>query len=129
MNDSSHLAESNRRLTERVPTHVSVMYSGMRRGRMLMGYGVVTNLSDRGVGIRGTQLVEKGMEVTMFIDVTDVEEPLCIAQCRVSWVSGRRFGVNMIVQNFETQQQLRVRMWNSHTRSIRTNHPHPRRVP
>ena len=55
---------------------------------MLMGDGIVTNLSSSGIGIRGDRSVTPGMEVALFVDLPGVEEPLCIAQSRVSWVAG-----------------------------------------
>jgi hypothetical protein len=109
-------ARSNRRLTERIPTEFSVMYSGMRTGHMLMGNGMVANLSDRGIGICGNRLVIQGMELALFIDLPGAEEPVCIAQSRVSWVSGRRFGVEMLSPTSEAHNQLRFHMWNSRSR-------------
>ncbi len=88
------------------------MYSGMHNGQMLIGNGIVTNLSDAGIGIRGNHIVNLGMELSLFIDLPGIEEPVCIAQSRVSWVSGRRFGVEMIMPKLETQNQLRFYVWN-----------------
>jgi len=106
------MPRANNRRTERVPTQFSLMYSGMHDGRMMIGNGVVTNLSEAGIGIRGNHLVTLGMELSLFIDLPGVEEPACIAQTRVSWVSGRRFGVEMFSPKLETQNQLRFYVWN-----------------
>ncbi len=46
-------SHDNRRGTERVPTQFSLMYSGMYEGRMLIGNGVVSNVSKSGIGIHG----------------------------------------------------------------------------
>ncbi|WP_455387792.1 PilZ domain-containing protein [Petrachloros mirabilis] len=105
-------AKTNKRRTERVPAQFSLMYSGMHDGHMLIGNGIVTNLSDSGIGIRGNHLVELGMALSLFIDLPGVEEPVCIAQSHVSWISGRRFGVEMIAPKLETQNQLRFYVWN-----------------
>lgn len=112
MNLSEKTPPANNRRTERVPTQFSLMYSGMHDGRMMIGNGVVTNLSVTGIGIRGNHLVTLGMELSLFIDLPGVEEPACVAQTRVSWVSGRRFGVEMLSPRLETQNQLRFYVWN-----------------
>ena len=105
-------SEDNRRGTERVPAQFSLMYSGMSDGRMLIGNGVVSNVSKSGIGILGNQLVKHGMDLSLFIDLPGIEEPICIAETRVSWVSGRRFGVEMISPKLEVQNELRFYVWN-----------------
>ena len=100
-------SDDNRRGIERVPTQFSLMYSGMCDGRMLIGNGVVRNISQAGIGIHGNQVVKLGMDLSLFIDLPGVEEPICIAESRVSWVSGRRFGVEMIAPRLEVQNELR----------------------
>lgn len=106
---SSH---DNRRGIERVPTQFSLMYSGMCDGRMLIGNGIVRNISQAGIGIHGNQVVKLGMDLSLFIDLPGIEEPICIAESRVSWVSGRRFGVEMISPRLEVQNELRFYVWN-----------------
>jgi hypothetical protein len=88
------------------------MYSGMHDGRMLIGNGVVSNVSKAGIGILGNHLVKLGMDLSLFIDLPGIEEPICIAETRVSWVSGRRFGVEMIAPKLEVQNELRFYVWN-----------------
>lgn len=105
-------ARINRRQIERVPTQFSLMYSGMHEGQMLIGNGMVTNFSDSGIGIRGNRLVQQDMELALFIDLPGIEEPVCIAQSRVSWVNGRRFGVEMVTPKLEVQNALRFYVWN-----------------
>jgi hypothetical protein len=105
-------AKMNKRRTERVPTQFSLMYSGMHDGQMLIGNGIVTNLSGSGIGIQGNHLVKLGMDLSLFIDLPGIEDPVCIAQSHVSWNSGRRFGVEMISPNLATQNQLRFYVWN-----------------
>lgn len=105
-------SQDNRRGTERVPAQFSLMYSGMNDGRMLIGNGVVSNVSKSGIGILGNHLVELGMDLSLFIDLPGVEEPICIAETRVSWVDGRRFGVEMIKPTLEVQNELRFYVWN-----------------
>ena len=105
-------SEDNRRGTERVPAQFSLMYSGMSDGRMLIGNGVVSNVSKAGIGILGNHPVKHGMDLSLFIDLPGIEEPICIAETRVSWVSGRRFGVEMISPKLEVQNELRFYVWN-----------------
>lgn len=105
-----------RRITERVPTQFAVMYSGMQAGFMLMGDGLTANLSDRGVGICGNRGVTRGMELALFIALPGMEDPICLPQCRVSWASGLRFGVEMLSLSPETLTRLRFHTWNSSSR-------------
>lgn len=109
---ADHPPRENRRGTERIPTQFSLMYSGMSDGRMLIGNGIVRNISQSGIGIQGNQLVNLGMDLSLFIDLPGVEEPICIAESRVSWVSGPRFGVKMIAPKLEAQNELRFYVWN-----------------
>ena len=102
----------NRRQTERVPSLFSLMYSGMHDGQMLIGNGIVKNVSESGIGILGNHDVKLGMDLSLFIDLPGVEEPVCIAESRVSWVSGRRFGVEMISPKLEIKNELRFYVWN-----------------
>ena len=105
-------SDDNRRGTERVPAQFSLMYSGMSDGHMLIGNGVVSNVSKSGIGILGNQMVKHGMDLSLFIDLPGIEEPICIAETRVTWVSGRRFGVEMIAPKLEVQNELRFYVWN-----------------
>ena len=111
--------QSDRRHGSRTPALFSLLYSGMDSGQMLMGDGVVTNLSPSGIGIRGKRSVTPGMELALFVDLPGVEEPLCIAQSRVSWVEGRRFGVELGTLKLEEQNHLRFFLWDRVTPSDR----------
>ena len=84
--------QSERRHSSRTPTFFALLYSCMDSGQMLIGDGVVSDLSSRGIGIRGNQLVTPGVTVTLFIDIPGMEEPFRITQSRVSWVEGWRLG-------------------------------------
>jgi hypothetical protein len=114
---SSERLQPNRRLTERILAGFSVLYTGMQTGNMVISDGMVMNLSAQGIGICGNRLVAEGMELTLFIDLPGEEEPVCIAQSRVSWVSGRRFGVEMLAPTLAARNQLRFHMWNTLSRS------------
>ena len=96
----------DRRQGNRTPALFSLLYSGMDTGRMLIGDGVVTNLSPGGIGIRGNRPVTPGMEMALFVDLPGVEEPLCIAQSQVSWVAGCRFGVELGTLKLEEKTHL-----------------------
>jgi hypothetical protein len=99
--------QSDRRHGNRTPTLFFLIYFSMETGQMLIGEGIVTDLSSSGIGIRGNQSVTPGMEVTLFIDLPGTEEPFCITQSRVSWVEGCRFGVEMETLTFEEKNHLR----------------------
>jgi len=109
--------QSDRRDGSRTPTIFSLLYSGMDSGQMLMGDGIVTNLSASGIGIRGNRMVIPGMKLALFVNLPGVEEPLCIAQSRVSWVEGRRFGVELGPLILEEHNHLRFFLWNRVTSS------------
>ena len=95
----------------RTPTILSLLYSGMDSGQMLMGDGVVTNLSSSGIGISGDRSVTTGMEVALFVDLPGLKEPLCVAQSRVSWVAGYRFGVELRSLKLEEKKHLQFFLW------------------
>jgi hypothetical protein len=88
------------------------MYSGMSDGRMLIGNGVVSNVSKTGIGILGDHLVTHGMDLSLFINLPGIEEPMCIAESRVTWVSGRRFGLEMVAAKLDVQNELQFYVWN-----------------
>jgi hypothetical protein len=100
------LDHPERRHGNRTPALFSLLYSGMSTGQMLIGDGVVTNLSRGGIGIRGTRSVTPGMDMALFVDLPGVEEPLCIPQSRVSWVAGFRFGVALGTLTLEQKKHL-----------------------
>lgn len=111
--------QPDRRHGSRTPALFSLLYSGMNTGQMLIGDGVVTNLSPDGIGIHGNRSVTPGMEMALFVDLPGVKEPLCIAQSRVSWVAGRRFGVELGTLKLEEKNHLRFFLWNRVTPSDR----------
>ena len=101
---------SERRHGSRTSTLFSLFYSCMDSGQMLIGDGVVTDLSSRGIGIRGNQSVALGVNVTLFIDLPGMEEHFCITQSRVSWIDGCRFGVEMEALTLEEKNYLRFHL-------------------
>ena len=111
--------QPDRRHGSRTPALFSLLYSGMDTGQMLIGDGIVTNLSPGGIGIRGNRSVTPGMEMALFVDLPGVEEPLCIAQSRVSWVAGRRFGVELGSLKLEEKNRLQFFLWDRVTPSER----------
>ncbi|MDH4186152.1 MAG: PilZ domain-containing protein [Nitrospira sp.] len=111
LSDEALTRESNRRHNDRMPTIFSLQYSGMDASQMVIGDGVVTNLSPGGVGIRGSHPVKPGMELALFVDLPGVDEPLCIAQCHVTWIDGRRFGVQFGPLQLEEKNHLRFFLW------------------
>jgi hypothetical protein len=107
--------QSDRRHGNRTPALFSLLYSGIGAGQMLIADGMVTNLSSCGIGIRGYRSVTPGMEVALFIDLPGLKEPLCIAQSRVSWVAGYRFGVELGTLKSEEKQHLHGFLWDGVT--------------
>ena len=107
--------QADRRRIARITTQCRLMYSGMDSRDMVIGDGVVTNLSENGIGIRGNRLVTPGMELVLLVDLPGSEDPVCISEGRVSWVTGRRFGVKLINMTREAYNQLRYFLWNRGT--------------
>lgn len=107
------IVQDERRRIIRVPAQFGLMYSGMDSGQMLIGNGMATNLSEGGIGIYGNRLVKPGMELALFVDLPGSEEPVCISEGRVSWVAGRRFGVQLVTVKLDAQNQLRSFLWKS----------------
>jgi hypothetical protein len=84
------------------------MYSAQdRSGELLMGDGMVTDLSPTGLGIRGNASVTPGMELTIFLYLPDGQDPLFVMESRVAWTSGRRFGVEILKMNLRERNRLR----------------------
>jgi hypothetical protein len=84
------------------------MYSAQdRSGEILMGDGMVTDLSHHGLGIRGNTPVTPGMELTIFLYLPDGKDPLFVMEARVAWTSGRRFGVEILKMNLRERNRLR----------------------
>ena len=86
---------------------LGLIFSGVVDGRLMMGDGHVIDLSRDGIGIRGDRVLRRGLELALFIELPDAEDHLCIPEARVSWVSGRRFGVALRTLRREGQNRLR----------------------
>jgi hypothetical protein len=83
------------------------MYSAQdRSGEIIMGDGMVTDLSHHGLGIRGNTPVALGMELTIFLYLPDGKDPLFVMEARVAWTSGRRFGVEILKMNLRERNRL-----------------------
>lgn len=102
---------SNRRREPRVDGRFGLTFSGVDGGQIVMGDGLVMNLSHEGIGIRGNRLLKPGMELALFIELPDSDDHLCIPEARVSWVEGRRFGVALRTLKLEDQNRLRFFLW------------------
>lgn len=101
-------AACNRREQSRVPMDFELMYSVQDdEGEVLIGDGNVTDLSRRGLGIRGNAAVKAGMELTLFLYLPDGQDPLFIMEARVVWSTGHRFGVKIVRMNLREQNRLR----------------------
>ena len=97
----------NRRQVPRPPVEFGLMYSAQdRSGEILMGDGMVTDLSPSGLGIRGNASVTPGMELTIFLYLPDGQDPLFVMETRVAWTSGRRFGVEILKMNLRERNRL-----------------------
>lgn len=100
----------DRRQDPRVDGQFSLMFSGVDGRRFVLGDGEVLDLSAEGIGIRADRSVKHGMELALFIELSDSDDHLCIAEARVSWVNGHRFGVALRAVKLEDQNRLRF-LW------------------
>ena len=107
--------QTDRRHGNRTPAVFPLFYSGMDKGQFLVADGIGTNLSLRGVAIYGNRSVIPGMRIALFVSLPGMEEPLCIAQSRVSWVAGRRFGVTSGPLTLKEKNYLRFFFMGSRT--------------
>ena len=107
--------QTDRRHGNRTPAVFPLFYSGMDKGQFLVADGIGTNLSLRGVAIYGNRSVIPGMRIALFVSLPGMEEPLCIAQSRVSWVAGRRFGVTLGPLTLKEKNYLRFFFMGSRT--------------
>ena len=97
----------NRRQNHRPPVEFGLMYSAQNgSGEVLMGDGMVTDLSPTGLGIRGNTPVRPGIELMIFLYLPG-QDPLFVMETRVAWTSGRRFGVEILKMNLREQNRLR----------------------
>ena len=104
----SVLETVNRRQAPRPPVEFGLMYSAQdRSGEVIMGDGMVTDLSHHGLGIRGNTPVTPGMELTIFLYMPDGKDPLFIMEAKVAWTSGRRFGVEILKMSLRERNRLR----------------------
>jgi PilZ domain len=98
----------NRRQEPRPSVEFGLMYSAQEpSGEVLMGDGIVTDLSPTGLGIRGNASVTSGKELMIFLYLPDGQDPLFVMEARVAWASGRRFGVEILKMNLRERNRLR----------------------
>ena len=104
----------NRRQDPRPPVEFGLMYSAQdRSGEILMGDGMVTDLSPTGLGIRGNASVTLGMELTIFLYLPDGRDPLFVMESKVAWTAGRRFGVEILKTNLRERTRLRYFLYSN----------------
>ncbi len=82
-----------RRGVPRQSVSFGLMYSGVSDEDVLIGDGTIVNLTENGLGLRGDIPVPVGMELTLFLYLSDRDEPLSILESTVVWGAGSLFGV------------------------------------
>jgi hypothetical protein len=98
----------NRRQAPRPSVEFGLMYSAQdSSGELLMGDGMVTDISATGLGIRGNACVTPGIELTIFLYIPDGQDPLFVMEAKVAWASGHRFGVEILKMNLRERNRLR----------------------
>ena len=98
----------NRRQNPRPSVEFGLMYSAQdASGELIMGDGMVTDLSPTGLGIRGNACVTPGLELTIFLYLPDGQDPLFVMEAKVAWAAGHRFGVEILKMNLRERNRLR----------------------
>lgn len=97
----------NRRRDHRPPVEFGLMYTAQYGSRkVLMGDGMVTDLSPTGLGTRGNIPVRPGLELMIFLYLPG-QDPLFVMDTRVAWSSGGQFGVEILKMSLREQNRLR----------------------
>ena len=91
LHQSHHSIE--RRRAARKSVSFGIMYSGVSGDDVLIGDGTMVDLSESGLSLRGDIPVPVGMELTLFLYLSDGDEPLSILESTVVWSVGSLFGV------------------------------------
>ena len=86
-------AGRERRKDPRIGGQFKVRYSGSHDGKIVMGHATIVNLSRYGFGLKGARGLQPGMDLVLFLELSDMSESVCIPDAYVSWINGRRFGV------------------------------------
>lgn len=97
---------SERRRDPRIGGYFKVRYSGADADKIIIGYGIITDLSRHGFGIDGARGLKRGMELALFLEMPDEDETICIPQVTVSWISGKRFGVHILSDSQRSAEWL-----------------------
>ncbi|MDH4098227.1 MAG: hypothetical protein OEU87_07900 [Nitrospira sp.] len=87
--------ENNRRKDPRIGGQFKVRYSATHGDEIIMGHATVVDLCRYGFGLNGARGLKLGMELALFLELSDRDEPLCIPETFVTWIDGRRFGVEL----------------------------------
>lgn len=103
---SSHSIE--RRRMGRSSVSLGLMYSGINGDDVLIGDGSAVDLSEGGMRIRGNCPVKIGMELTLFLYLSDEEEPLFVSEVVVSWTTGSLFGVELKEVSLRDRDRLQA---------------------
>ena len=93
--DGKGKAGRERRKESRIGGQFKVRYSGSDDNKIVMGHATIVDLSRYGFGLQGARGLKLGMELALFLELPDTNDTLCIPQAYVSWIDGRRFGVEL----------------------------------
>jgi PilZ domain len=104
-----------RRRAPRKSVSFGLMYSGVSGEEVLIGDGTIVDLSESGLGLRGDIPVPVGMELTLFLYLSDRDEPLSILESTVVWSAGSLFGVIFNDLSLSDGERLRSFL---HTQSV-----------
>lgn len=93
--NSSTITTNERRQEPRIGGQFKVRYSGTHENGIIMGRATIVDVSRYGFGLTGGRGLKPGMELALFLEMSDMDESLCIPQAFVTWIDGSRFGVDL----------------------------------
>ncbi len=104
--------QPEQRRAQRVVDPCYLTYSGVSGERVVVGEGSIIDLSTDGFGVDGSREVQPGALLTLCLCLPDGDMPLLIEEVRVTWVSGKRFGVHSLAIGHEERKRLTGYVWN-----------------
>jgi PilZ domain len=94
-NNGPHTAE--RRNKDRLAVNMPVAYRTVDQVPNIAGQGTITDLSENGCCIRGTDTLGRGVRIELVVyDEEDETKPTVMRDCIVRWARTKQFGVQFL---------------------------------
>lgn len=113
------VAGKDKREVRRLAESCYLTYSGISGHAVVVGEGTSLDFSAEGFGIEGSRAVLPGSLLTLCFCLPDGEEPLIVEEVRVTWVNGKRFGVQALAVGHLERKRLAQYVSKYHVRANR----------